>query len=60
VRTLFPVGNRVAIESAGLPPEAQVVVEGNERLFPGQPLISKGAAPGGAGSSEESAKAQGR
>ncbi len=35
VRVLFAVGQRVVVESADLPPDADVIVEGNERLFPG-------------------------
>lgn len=44
VRTLFASGDRVAI-AGGLPPGANVVVSGNERLFPGQPLAIILAAP---------------
>jgi len=43
VRTLFAVGDRVAVQSDGLPPEAKVVVEGNERLNPGRALVVMGA-----------------
>lgn len=40
VETLFATGpGRVAVRSATLQPGAQVVIEGNERLFPGQPLM---------------------
>jgi multidrug efflux pump subunit AcrA (membrane-fusion protein) len=47
VRSLFGVGDRVAISSEQLPPTAKVVIEGNERLFPGQPLniVGEGPAP---------------
>jgi len=38
VQTLFAVGDHIAIRQGALPPDANVVVEGNERLFPGQPL----------------------
>jgi len=38
VRRLFASGDRVAIRSAALPEGALVVVEGNERMYPGQPL----------------------
>lgn len=34
----FAVGDRVAIRPGSLPPGANVVIEGNERLFAGQPL----------------------
>lgn len=35
---LFATGDRVAIRSGSLPPGAMVVVEGNERMYPTQPL----------------------
>jgi RND family efflux transporter MFP subunit len=38
IKTLFPVGDRVAVQSAMLRPGVQVIVEGNERLFPGMPI----------------------
>lgn len=38
IRTLFAVGDRFAINSDSLPPDAQIVIEGNERMYPGQPL----------------------
>lgn len=38
VRVLFAVGARVVVESADLPPDADVIIEGNERLFPGSPV----------------------
>ena len=47
VETLFAVGDRVAVRSSSLRPGAKVVVEGNQRLFPGQPLNAVGAAPSG-------------
>ena len=34
----FSVGNRVAIRMGAMPPGARLVVEGNERMFPTQPL----------------------
>lgn len=46
VRTLFGVGDRVAVQSPMLRAGTKVVVEGNERMFPGQPLAPM---PGGAG-----------
>lgn len=46
VRVLFAVGERVVVESADLPPEADVIVEGNERLFPGSPVEVVGRIPG--------------
>lgn len=38
VTRLFAAGDRVAIRVGALPPGAMVVVEGNERMFPMQPL----------------------
>jgi len=38
VTRLFAAGERVAIRAGALPPGAMVVVEGNERMFPMQPL----------------------
>jgi len=48
VTSLFGIGDRVAVRSLGLPPGAQVVIEGNERMFPGQPLIILNAPQEGA------------
>lgn len=39
VRVEYAVGTRVVIQSPMLQPGMQVVVEGNERMFPGQPLM---------------------
>jgi RND family efflux transporter MFP subunit len=45
VRTLFAVGDRVAVSGA-LPPGAEVIVKGNERiLFPGQPVMDPAKPP---------------
>lgn len=45
VRVLFATGDRLVVESATLPADVGVVIEGNERLFPGQPLnIVRGGA----------------
>lgn len=38
IEELFPIGGRVAIRSRQIQPGTEIVVEGNERLFPGQPL----------------------
>lgn len=38
VTRLFAAGNRVAIRAGAVPPGAMVIVEGNERMFPMQPL----------------------
>lgn len=46
IERLFAVGNRVAIRPNSLPPGAMLVVEGNERLFPGQPLEVLGQGDG--------------
>jgi RND family efflux transporter MFP subunit len=43
VETLFTAGDRVAIHSSQLNPGMQVVTEGHQRLFPGQPLAPMGA-----------------
>ena len=45
----FAVGDRVVIRSPMVREGVQVVVEGNERMFPGQPLVilNGGGAPGG-------------
>jgi RND family efflux transporter MFP subunit len=43
VRVEYAVGNRVVIQSPVLKPGMQVVVEGNERMFPGQPLAIQSA-----------------
>ncbi len=49
VRVEYAIGNRVVVQSPALQPGMQVVVEGNERLFPGQPLAIQNAAPPPAG-----------
>lgn len=52
ITTLFGLpNNRVAIRADSLPPGAGIVVEGNERMFPGQPLAIQG---GGASSGGDS------
>lgn len=38
VSRLFASGDRVAIRAGAMPPGAMVVIEGNERMFPMQPL----------------------
>jgi RND family efflux transporter MFP subunit len=48
IQSLFPVGERIAIRSGTLQAGMAVVVEGNERLFPTQPLdirSTRGAPP---------------
>lgn len=51
VRSLFPVGDRTAVQSATLKPGMEIVIEGNERLMPGMPIApttkAPAAAPGG-------------
>ncbi len=46
VRVRFPVDDRIVVESAALQPGDLVVVEGNERLFPGAPVIPQQRAAG--------------
>ena len=41
VQVRFPVDDRVVVESTALQPGDLVVVEGNERLFPGAPVIPR-------------------
>jgi len=43
ITRIFGVGDRVAIRPGSLPPGAALVVEGNERMYPTQPLIDVGA-----------------
>jgi len=38
VRVEYAIGDRVVIQSPALRPGVRVVIEGNERMFPGQPL----------------------
>ena len=48
VQLVFAVGDRYVIrEAGGWNPGMRVVVEGNERLFPGQPLNIVNDAPAG-------------
>lgn len=42
IRTRYAVGDRVVIQRGILPEGSRVVVRGNERLFPGQPLMVVG------------------
>lgn len=49
VRVRFPVDDRVVVEASSLQPGDLVVVEGNERLFPGAPVIVQQRAAGAAG-----------
>ena len=48
VRVLFAVGDRLVVDAPSLTPGAEVVVEGNERLFPGLPLRIEPARDGAA------------
>ncbi len=57
VQRLFAQGLRVAVRAPALRPGAEVVVEGNERLFPGQPLNVVNPSAGSAGSGSEKASA---
>ncbi|MEC9373238.1 MAG: efflux RND transporter periplasmic adaptor subunit [Planctomycetota bacterium] len=42
IEPLFAIGDRMVVRSGQLRPGAALVVEGNERLFPGQPLTILG------------------
>jgi len=60
VRTLYTVGDRAVIRPGAIREGTRVVVEGNERMFPGQPLEvlgegSPATTRGGNGSSENAA-----
>lgn len=63
VETVFAVGERYVIRSPMLKPGMSVIVEGNERVFPGQPLnilnAPQGGAPGGASGGEPVASGNG-
>lgn len=39
----FAVGDRVAIMAGSMPPGARLIVEGNERMFPTQPIVDVSA-----------------
>jgi len=54
VEQMFAIGERVAIRSQLLKPGMNVITEGNERMFPGQPLMMM-ASPAGAPVSDASA-----
>lgn len=45
----FAVGDRVAIRGGGLQPGMSAITEGNERMFPTQPVIVQGGPAGGPG-----------
>lgn len=53
ISRLFAVGERVAIRPGGLSEGTQVVIEGNERMFPTQPLMIQGGGGGGAPAGEQ-------
>ena len=57
VTELFPIGDFMAIRSAGVQPGTMVVVEGNERLYPGANLVTR-ERPGGAPNGPQAAGAQ--
>jgi RND family efflux transporter MFP subunit len=58
IQTLFPLGQRVAVRSSTLRPGMAIVVEGNERLAPGQPLNITATRPGPAGANDAAPDAQ--
>lgn len=45
VQIEYAIGQRVVVQSPVLKPGTKVVVEGNERMFPGQPLMDMDAPP---------------
>lgn len=45
VQIEYAIGQRVVVQSPVLRPGTKVVVEGNERMFPGQPLMNMDAPP---------------
>ncbi|MDX2116591.1 MAG: efflux RND transporter periplasmic adaptor subunit [Planctomycetota bacterium] len=57
VRTLFAIGERLAVKAANLAPGAKVVTGGNERLFPGMPIADADAPPPAASSAPEAPSA---
>ncbi len=59
IEVLFAVGQRVVVRSPVLRYGMKVVTEGNERIFPGQPLAPMGAAPPGAAAPGPGQKAEG-
>jgi RND family efflux transporter MFP subunit len=59
ISRLFAVGNRVAIRPGGLSAGTPVVIEGNERMFPMQPLIVQGQTQNESGGEPAQANASG-
>jgi len=55
VTRLFAAGERVAIRAGALPPGSMVVIEGNERMFPMQPLRIMNPPEAGQGSASADA-----
>ncbi len=49
VEVLFSLGDRAAVRGIDLAAGAAVVVEGNERLYPGAPVMPVGTVPAGTG-----------
>lgn len=39
----FAIGDRVALRMGGMPPGARLIIEGNERMFPTQPIVDVSA-----------------
>lgn len=59
IRTIYAIaGNRVVIESQSLRPGMQVIIEGNERLYPTQPITPRNA-PQSTGQSTDQPGAEG-
>jgi membrane fusion protein (multidrug efflux system) len=60
VERLWAFGDRAVIRSPMIRPGTRVVTEGNERLFPGQPLIDTAAGPGAEGAPRDNSPPAGR
>ena len=58
ITPLFAVGDRVAVRAPQLTDGAKLIVEGNERLFPTQPIKIVNEQPAGAPAREASAITQ--
>ncbi|MGP1345932.1 MAG: efflux RND transporter periplasmic adaptor subunit [Phycisphaerales bacterium] len=59
VEPMFATGGRVVVRSPALREGMRIVVEGNERMFPGQPIQEVGAGSGAPGAPAPSPQANG-